>query len=71
MAQPQVPHDVSSSRERAEELMKDADTYRQFAEECRRLAATMKADADKKTLLEMAAAWDKQAQQAEARMKGE
>ena len=49
--------------------MKDADTYRQFAEECRRLAATMKAEADKKALLEMATAWEKQGEQADKRKK--
>jgi hypothetical protein len=50
--------------------MKDAETYRQFAEECRRLAATMNAKADKKALLEMAEAWERQGEQADKRKKG-
>jgi hypothetical protein len=43
--------------------MKDAETYRQYAADCRRLAATMQAK-DRKTLLEMAAAWEARADEA-------
>ena len=40
--------------------------YRQNAADCRRIAETMK-DEDKKTLLKIAEAWERQAQEAEKR----
>jgi len=42
--------------------------YRQFAADCIRLAQTM-ASADKRTLLEIAVAWEKRAQEAERQEK--
>ena len=44
--------------------MQDAKTYRQYANDCRRIAATMSAK-DKTTLLEMARIWDERAEEAE------
>jgi hypothetical protein len=46
-------------------LMQEAKTYRQYAAECRRMAKTMKEVADRKALLQIAEAWEKQAQEAE------
>lgn len=46
--------------------MNDAKQYRQNAADCRRIAATMKAQ-DKQTLLKIAEAWERQAQDAERR----
>ena len=45
--------------------MQEAAKYREFANECRRLAAKAKAP-DKAILLEVAEAWDKQAKLVEA-----
>ena len=45
--------------------MQEAKTYRQYAAECRRMAKTMKEAADRKALLQIAEAWEKQAQEAE------
>ena len=45
--------------------MQDAKTYRQFADDCRRLAQTMAAAKDKHTLLDMAKAWEERAQEAD------
>jgi hypothetical protein len=45
--------------------MQEAKTYRQYAAECRRMAKTMKEVADRKALLQIAEAWEKQAQEAE------
>jgi hypothetical protein len=45
--------------------MLEAKTYRQYAAECRRMANTMKEAADRKALLQIAEAWEKQAQEAE------
>jgi hypothetical protein len=45
--------------------MLEAKTYRQYAAECRRMAKTMKEAADRKALLQIAEAWEKQAQEAE------
>jgi hypothetical protein len=45
--------------------MQEVETYRQFARECLRLAATAK-PADKKVLLNIAEAWEQQATIAEA-----
>ena len=44
--------------------MQDAKTYRQYAAECRRIAATMNTQ-DKETLLAMAKVWDDRAEEAE------
>jgi hypothetical protein len=44
--------------------MKDSKTYRQYANDCRRIAATMSAK-DKTVLLEMARVWDDRAEEAE------
>ena len=45
--------------------MQEAKTYRQYAVECRRIAKAMKEAADRKALLQIAEAWEKQAQEAE------
>jgi len=44
--------------------MQDSKTYRQYAEDCRRIAETMSAK-DKATMLEMAKVWDERAAEAE------
>jgi len=44
--------------------MQDSKTYRQYANDCRRIAATMSAK-DKSVLLEMAKVWDERADEAE------
>ena len=44
--------------------MQEAKTYRQFADDCRRIAETMSAK-DKVTLLEMAKVWEERAAEAE------
>jgi hypothetical protein len=44
--------------------MQDANTYRQYAAECRRLAKTM-SEKDGKVMLKMAEAWDGRADEAE------
>jgi len=44
--------------------MHDANTYRQYAAECRRLATT-KSEKDGKVMLKMAEAWDGRADEAE------
>jgi len=44
--------------------MKDAKTYRTYAEDCRRIAEKMNGR-DKIALLQMAELWDKQAEEAE------
>jgi hypothetical protein len=51
--------------------MQDAKTYRQYAEDCRRIATTMSVK-DKSVLLEMAKVWEERADEAErsARPKG-
>jgi hypothetical protein len=46
--------------------METPDRYRQYAAECFRLASEAKTEADRKTLLELAAAWKKVAEEAEA-----
>jgi hypothetical protein len=48
--------------------MQEARTYRQYVMDCHRIAATMSA-ADKKTLLQIAEAWEKQAEEAEKKEK--
>lgn len=50
--------------------MQEAKTYRQYANDCRRIAATMIAK-DKAVLLEMAKVWDERADEAERIQKGE
>jgi hypothetical protein len=44
--------------------MQNAKTYKQYAEDCRRIAETMSAK-DKAVLLEMAKVWDDRAEGAE------
>jgi len=44
--------------------MQDAKTYRQYANDCRRMAAAMSAK-DKTVLLEMARLWEERAEEAE------
>jgi hypothetical protein len=44
--------------------MQDATSYRQYAQECRRIAATMGAR-EKAVLLEMAKVWEERAEEAE------
>jgi len=46
--------------------MQDAKIYRQYAADCRRLAETM-SQQDKSVLLQMAAAWEKRAAEADRR----
>jgi len=48
--------------------MKDAKTYRTYADDCRRIAEKMKG-MDKAALLRMAELWDKQAEEAERQHK--
>jgi hypothetical protein len=48
----------------AEDAMQEAKTYRQYAQECRRIAQTMSAK-DKAVLFEMAKVWDERADEAE------
>ena len=50
-----------------EDAMNSAKQYRQNAADCRRIAATMKRDEDRQTLLKIAEAWEKQAQEVERR----
>jgi hypothetical protein len=49
--------------------MKTVAEYRQFAEECRQLAARLHAPDDKRAVLLMATAWDKVANEREAQFK--
>ena len=49
--------------------MQDAHTYRQYANDCRRIAETMTAK-DKAIMLEMAKVWDERAEEA-ARIAGD
>ena len=44
--------------------MKDAQTYRQYAADCRRIAETMSGE-DKATLFRMAEVWESSAREAE------
>ena len=44
--------------------MQDANVYRQYAADCRRIAETMNAK-DKTVMLEMAKLWDERAEEAE------
>jgi hypothetical protein len=44
--------------------MQDSKTYRQYAEDCRRIAQTMSAK-DKAVMLEMAKVWDERAEESE------
>ena len=44
--------------------MHNANTYRQYAADCRRLAKTMR-EQDGKIMLQMAEAWDNRAEEAE------
>jgi hypothetical protein len=48
--------------------MQDSRTYRQYADECRRIAQTMNAK-DKAIMLEMAKVWDERAAEAERAQK--
>ena len=45
--------------------METPDRYREYAAECFRLASEAKIEADRKTLLELAGAWKKVAEEAE------
>ena len=45
--------------------MQEVKKYRQYATDCRHMAGQMKQDVDKQRLLEMAAAWDARAEEAE------
>jgi hypothetical protein len=49
--------------------MKTVAEYRKFAEECRQLAAKLRAPDDKHAVLLMATAWDKVANEREALLK--
>jgi hypothetical protein len=49
--------------------MKTVAEYRQYAEQCRKLAAGMSTAEDKKAIEEMAAAWEKVAAQREAALR--
>jgi hypothetical protein len=49
--------------------MKDANTYREYAADCRRMAEIMN-EKDLEALLKMADAWEDRAQQAERRKDG-
>jgi hypothetical protein len=55
---------VPSKELREAILMEDIEKFRQYAEECRRLAESMKPE-HKATLLEIAEAWDQCAEEAE------
>jgi hypothetical protein len=44
--------------------MQDSNIYRQYADDCRRIAETMNAN-DKAIMLEMAKVWEERAQDAE------
>jgi hypothetical protein len=46
--------------------MKDANTYREYAADCRRMAKLMN-QKDREVLLKMAAAWEDRAKEAERR----
>ena len=48
----------------AEDRMQEAKTYRQYAEDCRRIAQTINAK-DKAVMLEMARVWDERVEEAE------
>ena len=52
-----------------EAALLESNKYRQFVADCLRLAQTMAAT-DKQTLLDIAAAWEKRAQEAERRERG-
>jgi hypothetical protein len=55
---------------KAEEAdMKDANTYREYAADCRRMAKLMN-QKDQEVLLKMAAAWEDRAKEAERRKDG-
>jgi hypothetical protein len=49
--------------------MHDAKTYRQYAADCRRIAATMASSDDQQILLRMAQVWDDRADEATKRAK--
>lgn len=49
--------------------MHEANTYRQFAADCIRLAEKMSSPKDKESLLKIAEAWEERAQEAERRKK--
>jgi hypothetical protein len=52
------------------ERMKEAQTYRQYAADCRRMAEAMSAK-DKSTLIKMAEAWDVRADEAARQKKAQ
>ena len=49
---------------KAEDEMQNSNTYRQYADDCRRIAETMNAK-DKAIMLEMAKVWEERAEDAE------
>jgi hypothetical protein len=53
----------------AEDEMQDSKTYKQYAEDCRRIAQTMNAK-DKAVMIEMAKLWDERAEEAERLAQG-
>jgi hypothetical protein len=50
--------------------MIDPDTYRKYAEQCRRLATMLHLEEDRRLLLEHAATWQKLAEEAERESDG-
>lgn len=59
-----------STGHEAEVDMHDANTYRRYAADCRRIAATMSAG-DKEILLRMAQIWDERAEEVAKKTKSE
>jgi hypothetical protein len=55
----------------AEEWMRDAKTYRQYAADCRRMAQAMSSKKDSDVLLNMAEVWEERAADAERAEKRE
>jgi hypothetical protein len=69
VGEPKVPHHVNLLREGTQRTgMKDTETYRTYADDCRRIAEKMTGN-DKAALLRMADLWDKQADEAGRRGK--
>jgi hypothetical protein len=57
-------HALTPEQRVVEAIMKDAQNYRQYASDCRRMAAKMTAK-DKQILEQMAEAWELRAREAE------
>ena len=66
MAEPSSCSRRLSNRDRLEAAMQDREKYRQYAEECRRMAERASGN-DKDALLKIAEAWEQQAEFAERR----